>query len=74
MPDVDEVDDVAEAEPVDQVADRAAEQQPERDRQVQAPAGPRVVADDQADDDERDDPEQRARCRGTGRTARRCSG
>ena len=34
MPDVDEVDDVAEAEPVDHVAERAAEQQAERDRQV----------------------------------------
>ena len=41
MPDVDEVDDVAEAEPVDEVAERAAEQQPERDRQVEAPARPR---------------------------------
>ena len=34
MPDVDEVDDVAEPQPVDQVADRAAEQQAERDRHV----------------------------------------
>ena len=35
-PDVDEVDDVAEPEPIEHVADRAAEQQPERDRQVRA--------------------------------------
>ena len=38
MPDVDEVDDVAEPQPVDQVAQRAAEQQAQRDRQVQARA------------------------------------
>ena len=56
-PDVDEVDDVAEAQPVDQVADRAAEQETERERQVQAPPGSRVVADDQRHDDERHDPE-----------------
>ena len=31
---IDEVDDVAEPEPVDQVAERPAEQQPERDREV----------------------------------------
>ena len=34
MPGVDEVDDVAEPEPVEQVADRAAEEQPEGDRHV----------------------------------------
>ena len=37
---VDEVDDVAEAQPVDEVAERAAEQQPEGDRQVAASARP----------------------------------
>ena len=54
---VDPVDDVAETEPVDQVAERAAEQQPERDREVEAPARPAVVPDDQRHDPERHDPE-----------------
>ena len=36
---IDEVDDVAEPQPVDEVADRAAEQQPEGDRACSAAAG-----------------------------------
>ena len=46
MPEVDEVDDVAEPEPVGQVAERAAEQQPEGDRQERVPTGAAVVPDD----------------------------
>src|SRR5689334_15131800 len=57
-PDVDEVDDVTEAQPVGHVAERATEQQSERDRQVQAAADLAVVQHDQADHEERHDPEQ----------------
>ena len=57
-PDVHEVDDVAEAQPVDHVAERAAQQQPEGDREVQAPPGVTVIPDDQGDDAERDQAEQ----------------
>ena len=48
-PGVHEVDDVAVANPVDEIADRAAEQQAQGDRQDDARPGPGVVRDDQAD-------------------------
>ena len=57
-PDVHEVDDVAEPQPVDHVAERAAEEQPEGDREVQAPPGVTVIPDDQGDDADRDEAEQ----------------
>ena len=50
MPEVDEVDDIADPEPVGHVAERAAEQQAERDRQERVPAGRAVEPDDRADD------------------------
>ena len=48
-PGVHEIDHVAIADPVDEIADRAAEQQPQGDRQDHARLRPGVVRDDQAD-------------------------
>ena len=56
-PGVDEVDDVAEPQPVGEVADRPAEEQAQRDRDEEAGPGPRLVPDDEPDDDQADDPE-----------------
>src|SRR4029079_9216896 len=56
--DVDEVDHVSDPEPVDEVPDSAPEQEAQRDRHVEAPSRSAMVRDDQADDGQRDDPEQ----------------
>src|SRR6266404_7141002 len=56
---VDEVDDIAETQPVRHVAERPTEQQAEGDRQVRASPGPRVIRDDEPDHDDRDEPEDR---------------
>ena len=70
MPDVDEVDDVAEPQPVDQVAERAAEQEPERDRQV-AGSGPTGRGSRRSGRSPRARPaRRRSPGRGTARTAR----
>ena len=72
-PDVDPVDDVAEADPIQHVAERAAEQQPERHRDEQVAARPGVVPDDQADHDDAGHGQDRAPSFRTTRTARRRS-
>src|SRR4029079_19648490 len=55
---IDEVHHVAQPDPIQEVAERPAEQQAQRDRQVRIPARPRVVADDQAHDDQRHERER----------------
>src|SRR5436190_791870 len=57
-PDVDEVHDIAETKPIGHIAEPATEQQAERDREVDAAAHLPVVHDDQADHEQRHDPEQ----------------
>src|SRR4029453_16291384 len=56
--DIDEVDDVADAEPIGHVAECAAEEEPERDGQQRVPAGTVVEPHDRSHDTDRDDREE----------------
>src|SRR4029079_4891527 len=56
--DIDEVDDVADSEPVGHIPERATQQQPERDRQQRVPSRGVVEPDDRPDDADRDDREE----------------